>query len=143
MLLVGKVALGCLGTMVLAGAYTFHEGIFQVDEDHGDGRHVHVWLPAAVVPIAMQVVPRHYFSDAARNAGPWLPTVRVFAKELAKYPETDLVDVDGDDQHVHIRTHHRTLLIDVESPGENVHVSCPLATIEHVADELAAAGPAV
>jgi hypothetical protein len=142
-LLAGKVALGCLGTLVLAGAYTCHEGILRVDEDHGDGRRVHVWVPAAVVPMALHVVPRDYLADAARNAGPWLPTVRVLAKELAKYPDAELVDLDSDNEHVHIRTHLSTLLIDVQSPGENVHVACPLATIEHVAQELAADSPAI
>ena len=55
-----KVALGFFGTIVLAGTYTFHEGILRVDEDHGDGRHVHVWAPAAIVPMALHVIPKHH-----------------------------------------------------------------------------------
>ena len=142
-MILGKLALGCLGTLVLAGAYTFHEGILRVEEEHGTSRHVHVWVPAAVVPLALHVVPRHYLEDAAANAGPWLPTIQALARELEKYPEAELVDVRDHDQHIHAHTHHGTLLIDVDGPDENVHVACPLITIEHVSRELAADGPTV
>jgi hypothetical protein len=56
-MLLAKLALGLCGTVAVAGAYTFHEGVMRVDEDHFDGRHVHVWLPAAIVPMALHVVP--------------------------------------------------------------------------------------
>jgi hypothetical protein len=141
-MLVAKIALGCCGTLALAGAYTFHEGIMRVDEDHGDGPHVHVWIPAAVVPLAMRLVPRHYLGRAAEQAAPWLPTIRAFTKALEKYPEAELVEVRDSNEHVRIRTHMGKLLIDVEAPGENVHVACPLATLEHVSRELQAAAPA-
>jgi hypothetical protein len=51
-MLLAKLALGLGGTLVLAGVYTFHEGVMRVDEDHGDGRRVRVWVPAALVPLA-------------------------------------------------------------------------------------------
>lgn len=141
-MLFAKIALGCCGTVVLAGAYAFHEGIMSVNEDHPGGRHVHVWLPAAVVPMAMHFVPAHYLARAAAQAGPWLPTVRAVTKALEKHPDADLVDVRDAHQHVHIRAHRGKLLIDVDAPDETVHVACPLATIEHVASELHANVPA-
>ena len=56
MLLLAKLALGMTGTIVLAGVYTFHDGVMRVDvDDRGQGHHVHVWAPAAVV------VPCHSF----------------------------------------------------------------------------------
>ncbi len=141
-MLLAKLALGFCGIIVLAGVYTFHEGVLRVDEDHGDGRHVHVWVPAAIVPMALHVIPRHHLEHAAAEAGPWLPTLRALTKELEKYPEAELVEVRDANQHVRIRTHNGKLLIDVTEPGENVHVVCPLVMMEDVTRELEAKSPA-
>ena len=138
-----KVALGLCGTVAVAGGYVFHQGVMSVDEDHGDGRRVHVWIPAAAIPIAMHVVPKHYLSNAAEHGGPWLPTLRELTRELKHYPEAELVEVQDSRQHVRIRTHQGKLLIDVAGPDENVHVTCPLATLEDVAAQLEEIAPAV
>jgi hypothetical protein len=130
--------------MVLAGAYTFHDGIVRVDEDNHDGRHVHVWVPAAIVPMAMHVVPRHNLEHAARQVRPWLPTLRALTKELEKYPNAVFVDVqDREDQHVQIRTQGGKLLIDVDQPDEHVHVACPLAMMREVVYQLEDNAPGV
>jgi hypothetical protein len=142
-MVLANLALGLAGTMVLAGAYTFHEGITRVDEDHPGGRHVHVWVPAAVVPMAMHFVPRRHLEHAAAQAGPWLPTIRALTRELEKYPEAQLVEVRSSDEHVSIRTHDGKLLIDVSEPGEQVHVACPLAMLDHVSRELQANAPSL
>lgn len=132
-----KLALGFCGTIVIAGTYTFHEGVLRVDEDHGDGRHVHVWVPAAIVPMALHVIPRHRLERATADARPWLPMLRALTRELEKYPEAEFVDVRDGNQHVHVRTHNGKLLIDVAEPGENVHVACPLVMMEDVSEQLA------
>ncbi|MGB2670210.1 MAG: hypothetical protein WA621_02190 [Candidatus Acidiferrum sp.] len=143
MVLLGKIALGFGATVVLAGAYTFREGLLRVDVDqtHGHESHVHVWVPAAMVPMAVRFVPRRRLEEAGEHAGQYMPLVHAVAKELQKYPEAELVEVRDGDQHVHIRTHGGTLLIDVDEPGEHVHVACPLATIDDVSRELAAFAP--
>ena len=142
-MLLAKIALGFCGTVTLAGVYTFHEGVMSVQADEVNGRHVHVWLPAAIVPMAMHVVPSDEFRRAAKDLSPWMPTVRAMLKELKKYPEAELVDVEGVDQHVRIRVHSGKLTIDVKEPGDSVHVACPLAMIEHVSRELEAKAPTI
>lgn len=142
-MLLAKLALGFGGTMLLAGAYTFHEGVMRVDEDHANGRHVHIWLPAAVVPLALYVVPKHQLERAAEQASPWLPTLRALTKELKKYPEAELINVRNSKERVHVRTHNGRLLIDVDGSEEHVHVACPLAMIEDVSAELEANAPTV
>src|SRR5258708_6863185 len=137
-----KPARGFCGTTVLAGTYTFHEGVLRVDEDHSDGRHVHVWVPAAMVPMALHVIPRHRLEHAGADARPWLPMFRALTKELEKYPEAELVEVRDANQHVRIRTHNGKLLIDVTEPEAKVHVACPLVMIEDIARELEAESPA-
>ena len=142
-MLLAKVALGFGGTLALMTAYAFHEGVVNVYEDDGDGRHVHVWVPAAIVPVALRLVPRRHLERAAAEAGPWLPTIREVTKELQKFPEALLVDVRDSHQHVVIGTHHGKLMIDVDAPGENVHVSCPLEMVEGVTRALEDRAPVV
>jgi len=142
-MLLAKLALGFGGTLLVAGAYTFHEGVMRVDEDHVNVRHVHVWLPAAVVPLALHVIPKHQLERAAEQASPWLPTLRALTKELKKYPEAELINVRDSNQRVHIRTHNGKLLIDVDGSEEQVHLACPLAVIDDVSSELEANAPTV
>ncbi|MGA2481977.1 MAG: hypothetical protein ABSF92_02525 [Candidatus Acidiferrales bacterium] len=137
-MLLAKVALGLGGTFVLAGAYSFHEGVIRVsvDEHRATGEHLHLVVPAALVPVAMRLAPQHAMEDAARQAGPWLPTVRRIAKELRKLPDAELVEVRDAEQFTRVRTQDGKLLLDVEGPGETVHIACPLVTVEHLSDEI-------
>jgi hypothetical protein len=141
-MLLAKLALGLCGTVAVAGVYTFREGVMRVDEDRNDGHHVHVWVPAAIVPMALHVVPSRHLERALEHAGPWLPTLRALTKELKKYPEAEFVEVQDGHQHVRIRTHQGKLHIDVTEPGETVHVACPLVMMEDIARELEARSPA-
>jgi len=143
MMILAKLALGFCGTVAVTGAYAFHEGVMRVDEDHYNGRHVHVWVPAAIVPMALHFVPSRHFERPLEQAGPWLPTLRELTKELKKYPEADFVEVQDGRQHVHIRTHQGKLLIDVTEPDETVHVVCPLVMMEDIARQLEAKAPTV
>jgi len=62
-------------------------------------------------------------------------------KELKKFPDADLVEVVDGQQHVQIRTHQGKLQIDVNEPGQTVHLLCPLATLDDLTDELQASAP--
>ena len=142
-MLLGKVLLYAGGTVALAGAYTFHEGVLRIDTDEHrvGGCRLHIWVPAAVVPMAMHFVPRKHFQRAAAEITPWLPTVRVLTKELKKYPEADLIQVDSRDQHVHISMRAGKLLIDCDEKRQTVHIACPVAMLQDVSDELEASAP--
>ncbi len=138
MMLLAKAALGFGGTLVLAGVYTFHEGVIRVDVDEyrSGGSHVHLWVPAAAVPMAMHFVPGQHIRHASEQAREVLPILHAIVKELKKYPDADFVEVVDHDQHVRIRTHEGKLQIDVDAPDEKVHVLCPLSTIEDVTSRL-------
>jgi hypothetical protein len=140
-MILAKLALGFGGTLVLAGAYTFHEGVVRIEQDQPDGKHFHLWVPAAALPMAMHLVPKPELEEVTAEAGPWLPAFRALAKELKRYPDAELLDVSGADR-VRIRTHQGKLLIDVdEELGDQVHVACPLATMEDIASEREANAP--
>jgi hypothetical protein len=145
MLFLAKTALGICGTMTLAGVWVFHEGVIRVDvdENHGQGSHVHVWVPATVVPLGLRVVPKQQLERAASQSRPMLPALRQLAKELKKYPNAELVDVQGDSEHVHIAVRDGRLFIDVVSDTDNIHVSFPVENISDVADRLESVAPSV
>ena len=143
MILLAKAALGVTGTLFVAGAYTFHEGVIRidVDEHRAGGSHVHLWVPAAAVPMAMHLVPQKHLREAVEHSREALPIAHAIVKELKKYPDVDLVEVVDGKQHVQIRTHNGKLQIDVEAPDEQVHLLVPLSTLEDVTRQLEDSGP--
>jgi len=144
MILLAKVALGLGGTLVLAGAYTFREGVIRVDVDEfrSGGSHVHFWVPAAAVPMAMHLVPDKHWSHVDEHAREALPILHAVVKELKKYPDAVFVEVVDSNEHVQIRTHDGKLQIDVDTPDEKAHILCPLSTIEDVTSQLEEHAPA-
>jgi len=143
MLFLAKLGLGITGALTLAAGYTFHEGLVRVsvDEHRPNGDHIHLMVPAALIPAALHLAPRHSLESSLRQAGPWMPVVQQVAKELRNYPDTQFVEVQDENEHVLIRTEGGALRIDVDSPDETVHVACPLSTIEHVSEQLAESSP--
>jgi hypothetical protein len=137
-MLMAKIALGIASTVAFATVYTFREGLIRVDVDEfrEGGSHVHFWVPAAAVPVALHFAPRQHMQNAAQHVEPWMPTIRQLAKELRKYPNANFVDVVDGSDHVQIRTRAGKLQIDVEEPGDSVHIACPISTLEDVAQQL-------
>lgn len=138
MMLLAKAALGMGGALVAAGAYTFHEGVIRVDVDEfrAGGSHVHLWVPAAMIPMTMHFVPKHHLCDAARDAREFLPVAHALFKELKNFPDAEFVEVQDGEQHARIRTHDGKLQIDVDDPDEKVHVLVPLSTVDDVVGQL-------
>src|SRR5580704_16366473 len=136
MILAAKVALAFSGTIAAAGAYTLHDGIAQVQVDDNNGTHVHIWAPAAIVAIAMHVVPKREFHKFPHEAQQAIPMLRMLAKELENYPNTEFVEVRDSDTHVRVRTVGSKIVVDVVDPENKVHVVCPLAMIRDVVDSL-------
>jgi hypothetical protein len=144
MMLLAKAALGLSGTLALAGAYTFREGVIRVDVDEfrSGGSHVHLWVPAAAIPMVLHLVPDKHWCHASEEAREALPILHAFIKELKKYPDAVFVEVVDHAEHVQIRTHDGKLQIDVDSLNERAHILCPLSTIEDVTRQLQVHAPA-
>lgn len=146
MLILAKAALGLGATVVMTGAYVFHEGVIRVDVDeHREGgSHVHFWVPATAVSMGMQFVPKEQLNHATEEARPFLPVLREVAKELEKYPNLELVDVTDSRDHVRVAMVNGKLQIDAASgDGDVVHVSVPARVLQDVADELEEKAPGV
>jgi hypothetical protein len=143
MMLLAKAALGLGGAFVLAGAYTLREGLIRmdVDEYRAGGSHVHMWVPAAMVPMAMHFVPKRALCQAAQQAREVLPAMHAFAKELEKLPDVDLMEITDGEEHAQVRTRSGKLQVDVDSPDEHVHLRVPLSTLDDVVGQLEESTP--
>ena len=86
MVLLAKLALGFTGTLAMATVYTLRDGVVNVEvEQHGvDGTNVHVWAPAAVVPMVLHFVPDGKLGEANEKMAEFGPTIRALTKELKK-----------------------------------------------------------
>lgn len=139
-MIAAKIALGFASTVAVAGAYTFHEGVIRVDVDEfrSGGEHVHVWVPAAAVPVALRLVPKSQIrlGNHERELKNVLPIVHAAIQELKRYPHTTFVEVQDGDQHVVVATRHGKLKVDVTEPSESVHVLVPLSTVQDVLDQV-------
>ena len=143
MMLLAKAALGLGGTIVLAGTYAFRDGLIRVDVDEyrAGGSHVHMWLPAAMVPLTMHFVPKHHLCDAAQHAREVLPAIHALAKELKKLPDADLIEIIDGRDHTRFRTRSGNLQVDVDSADEHVHLRVPLIMLDDVVGQLEESAP--
>jgi hypothetical protein len=145
MIILAKCALALTSTIVVASVYTFREGVIKVDvdEQRDGGSHVHFWVPAAAVPMAMHFVPKRHFRGMPAEASECLPLLKIVTAELRRYPNTTFVDVQDGRDHVRVATVGSKIQIDVVNDEENVHVAVPLSTVNDVANQLAADAPGV
>ena len=133
-----KAIAGMAGTTLLAGALVFHEGVITVNvrEKKVDGDHIRFFVPATVASFGAGLVPERHLRHATRHAEQYLPAVRIGFQELAKCPDTVLVEVQDRDEHVRIEKRGGRLLVDVDSRTEEVHVGVPIQTVVSVLKEL-------
>src|SRR5258707_12905972 len=104
MIILAKCALALTSTIVVAGVYTFREGVIKVDVDeHRDGgSHVHFWVPAAAVPMAMHFIPKRHFREMPAEASERLPLLSIVTSELGRYPTTTFDYVPNSRQSVRV-----------------------------------------
>ena len=141
--MIAKILLGLAGSAILAGSYVVEQGAVRVsvDENFPDGHHVHLIVPAAVVPLAVAFVPQREMSRAGHDAGRFMPAVRAACESLSRQADFELVNVQDGEQHVRIAKQGDLVVVDVEDESETVHVSVPLKTIDKIARDLQRSQP--
>ena len=127
------------GTLVVAGAVV-DAGLIgvRVHEKKPDGTNLRLYVPAILVPAAVKLAPAQELDRAMHHAKEFLPALGIAADELQRIPDGPLVEVDSSREHVRIVKSGGSLVIDVDSNRETVHLSVPLKTVSKVARELEA-----
>jgi hypothetical protein len=130
----GMLAAAGVGAL-LAGSYVYSQGLIRVSvhENRPGGEHIRLAVPGAIVPLALAFVPakeigRHMPAEARQH----LPVVQAAMSELQRLPDCTLVQVDGPDEHVHIRVVDHQMVVDVNDHQDEVHVTLPLSSVHSV-----------
>ncbi len=130
---------------LLVAALVYRTGVvsIRVQQKRSKGPNIRLIVPAALIPLAMSFVPAEKLAQPAREFEPWLPAMEIASRELAHCPDGPLVEVESRKDKVRIAKAGGSLVIDVDSVGETVHVSFPLAMARYVAQKLRAGLPPV
>lgn len=141
MILLGKIALGIAGTAVAGVGLLCSEGLVHVNvlQKGPQHHHIHVIAPAMLLPIGMHFAPKARLADAAQGIRPWLPVVRETIKQLQQCEDLPFVEVNEPAQYVRVAKLGGSIVVDVESGEESVHISTPIRALSSVVEELAAA----
>lgn len=143
MILLGKIALGVVGTAVAGVGLLCSDGLIEVNvvERRPEVHHVFVIAPAMLVPIGMHFAPRRDLSRAAAQIQPWMPTIRAALEQLRESDDVLFVEVRDPGEHVRVAKQGGSIVVDVEDADETVHVSTPIRAISSTVEQLAASAP--
>jgi hypothetical protein len=143
MIFLAKLGIGVLGTALVGGAALSTEGFIYVNvqEKHPGGTHVHVFVPAALVPTALHFVPRRHFMDSSHDMREALPIIDAAIPALNDAPDGVLVEVKDPGEHVLITKHGGSIVVDVNDSDETVHVSVPLIAAQSAIHQIAETSP--
>ena len=143
MIFLAKLGIGVLGTALVGGAALSSEGFIYVNvqEKHPGGTHVHLFVPAALVPPALHFVPRHNFADASHDMRDALPIIDAAIPALNDCPDGVLVEVKDPGEHVLVSKRGGSIIVDVNDSDETVHVSVPLIAAQSAVHQIAEARP--
>jgi hypothetical protein len=82
--------------------------------------------------------------QAAEQLRPYLPVLRQISKELEKYPNAELVDVNDNTDHVCAAMVNGKLRIDANEDRETVvHIVVPVETIRDAVNRLEEVSPGI
>ena len=141
MILLAKLGVGVLGTALVTGAALSSEGFInvKVDEKQADGHHIHLIVPAALVPVGLKFVPRQHLAEAAQNLRANMAIIDAALPALEQCADGVFVEVVDPGEHVLVAKHGGSIVVDVNDHDDIVHVSVPLRTAESAIHEIAAA----
>lgn len=132
------------GTLALAGAVAYSAGTVsvRVQEKKTDGANIRLAVPSLVIPLGMKFVPERELEQMAADLRPWLPAIKIASRELARCADGPLVEVETPREKVRVVNRGGSLVIDVDTDRESVHVSVPLWTVTSVLRQIERHGPA-
>lgn len=140
-MLLGKFV---IGTMLVGGVVVMQDGIISVNvrEKHPGGHHIWFAAPGSLVPFALKLAPARDLQEHMRDSRQWMPVAKAALDALANSPDGVFVQVDSAEQHVRVQKSWGRLLVDVDDPGEEVHLAIPIRAVRHTLSEMEELQPA-
>ncbi len=132
--MIGKILLGA----TLTTAVVMKDGMIEVNvqEKHPDGSHIHLFLPGTVATWGVHLAPQQHIAEHLRGKQEELALAHVALRELEKLPDVQLVEVESSREHVRVAVQRGNFVVDVDDPGETVHVNMPIRAARKVIEDL-------
>lgn len=142
--IVGLTMLVALATLLLVVVVAYAAGTVDVSvrEKKLNGTRIHLMVPAVLITGGLRFVPGNQLSKASADVRPWLPAIKAASRELARCPDATLVEVRDRNDRVIVAKRGNSIVVDVDSEEDTVHVSVPLRFVAAIAQELETSGPA-
>src|SRR5579862_711042 len=143
MRLFGKIVLGMAGVGLVGAGVLCSEGLVHVKvaEKRPQGFHINVIAPAMLAPIAVHFVPSRDLAPATQQIQPYMPTIRTAVEGLRHSEDIVFVDVKEPGTHVHVSKSGGSIVVDVDNDDETVHVSTPIRAVSSTVERLVTATP--
>ena len=129
-----------LGLMFLGvtGAYVYNAGmvVIEVAEAGPNGSDISLKIPGALINGAIQVVPSDVFKEAEEEIRYAGPIIRAVCDQLSDLPDFVMVEVQDRHEHVEIAKRGNKLIVDVESDDEKVHIVVPFSVVKTAAKKI-------
>lgn len=142
---VGLLMVLATGTVIAATVARTGVVVVSVEEKGPEGVKIYAPIPAAVIHMGLDAtrVARFVSPEAEarlgrldehldREIGDWGPAARAVVGELARTPAFTFLEVEGADETVRLVKRGSSWILDVDTPGEAVHVSFPNSLLERV-----------
>jgi hypothetical protein len=141
MIFFAKLGIGVMSAALVGGAALSSEGFIhvKVHEHQPGGTNIDLFVPAALVPVALRFVPNHHIADSSEDSRPYLPVIDVAIPALADSPDGVLVEVAEPGEHVLIAKSNDSIIVDVNDADDSVHISVPIRTAQSALHEIAEA----
>src|SRR5262245_60247261 len=122
-----KVGLLITLPLLVLGALILKDGVVVVDVvNHKNDSRIFVPVPLSLVNFAASMVPRPDAMEAAEKLKNCQPYMDAVAQQLVDLPDATFVEVKSPREQVHLAKEGNSLVIDVNSDDENVHISVPI-----------------
>jgi len=157
MILLGKIVLGMAGVALAGASVLCSDGFIDVSvtTKQPDGVHIRVIAPAMLAPLAVRLAPMAMrLSPPGASPDPqcliahadWqiqhrLPFLRAALSSLRDAGDFTLVEVDAPGEHVHVAKSGASIVVDVDNSDATVHVSAPIRALASTINQLAYASP--
>lgn len=138
LLILFGVPLLLIGPVMVLGSSIFQPGTidFEVHEKGRHGSSIEATIPAAMVPVALHLTPKHVMDEVRHEihheVGDHGKTIRALLKEISRCPDGVFIDVQTDTEFVRIQKRDGRIEVTVDTPDELIRASVPLHTVASV-----------
>lgn len=137
-----KALLGILGISAIlfgaAGIVVFQSGILIVDVDQKtEGHHIYVPVPMLLADFGLSFVPPSAFKNVQRELGPHKEIIQALSREMVNCPDATFVEVQTSRENVKISKEDDSLIVNVVTPDENVHIEVPISSTDRILNKIA------